>query len=1058
MLRLTGITKEYPTGGETVVALRQVSLEFRKNEFVAILGPSGCGKTTLLNIIGGLDQYTDGDLSINGVSTKKYKDGDWDAYRNHSVGFVFQSYNLIPHQTVLSNVELALSISGVSKRERRARAVEALKKVGLGDQLKKKPNQMSGGQMQRVAIARALVNDPEILLADEPTGALDSETSVQVMELLKEIAKDRLVVMVTHNPELADQYATRIVRLLDGKVIDDSDPYRAEEKPAAVAKTTKKKKRPSMSFFTSLSLSLKNLLTKKGRTVLTAFAGSIGIIGISLIFAVSNGTKTYIDDVQEDTLSTYPLTLQATTVDLQTLMQTFMGVADTSEYNHGTDKVYSQAVLFEMINAWNNVETLQNDLKAFKAFLDRELAKDAETESSLRDALSGVQYSYDLDLQVYTKNVDGTVIRSDTAKILNEAFKEFFKVDMEAMMSLSSGMGGMSSMMTSMSEANQQKLWCEMLAGKDGSLVSPVIEGQYDLVYGSWPNDAHEVVLVLKENNELDDLTLYALGLVPKEEVDNIFHAVLNQGQLEVQQKSWTYEEICSQSYRVVLSSDCWQKGQLGNYVDLRETQEGMKILYNDYGIDLRVTGIIRPKEDVSATMLNGSIAYTKALTELVIARGNESALIKEQKENPKTDVFTGLPFNLKGTAGELTDAEKDAAFREFINEKDTAGKAAAFLSVKSIVPENYLEQMRQMALKDATRESMISSLVQGMSQQMGLSQEDVAAYLEGMSDEELKDYYLRLVDEMGKMQYSAAVRKAFTSLNKQNAVTVATVAVMGMQQLDPMAAGVYVAGLSDLELVDLYLNVALSPSAQLPEGAADAEFLASLMDQTLAAADEKACAKYYDEVIVFSESTYEENLKELGAVNLDDPFKINLFSATFEAKDTVKEAIAQYNESVDDLSQIRYTDMVGILMSSITTIIDAITYVLIAFVSISLVVSSIMIAVITLISVQERTKEIGILRAIGASKRNVSNMFNAETMIIGFASGVLGIAVTWLLCFVINFILHTLTGIPNLSARLSPEFVVIMIAISVLLTLISGLIPSRSAAKKDPVVALRTE
>ena len=1057
MLRLTNIIKEYPTGNEKVAALRGVSLEFRKNEFVAILGPSGCGKTTLLNIIGGLDQYTDGDLAINGISTKRYKDADWDAYRNHSVGFVFQSYNLIPHQTVLANVELALSISGVSKRERRARAVEALKKVGLGDQLKKKPNQMSGGQMQRVAIARALVNDPEILLADEPTGALDSETSVQVMELLKEIAKDRLVVMVTHNPELADEYATRIVRLLDGKIIADSDPYTAPEAEEPKQVKKRKVKKPSMSFFTALGLSWKNLLTKKGRTILTAFAGSIGIIGIALIFAVSNGTKAYIDAVQEDTLSSYPLTLESTTVDLQTLMQTFMGVADTSEYAHDNDKVYSQAVLFEMINAWNNLETLENDLKKFKSFVDRELAKDPDKgeESALRDALSGVQYTYDFDLQVYTKNVDGTIIHSDTTKLLSDAFREFFNVDMNAMMGMTSNTGGLTSMMSSMSPMSQNNLWCEMLSAKDGGLISPVIYGQYDLVYGSWPNEATEVVLVLDKNNELDDMTLYALGLIPKEEVDNIFHAVLDRDELNVVQKSWSYKEICNRTYRVVLGSDCYQKSADGTYTDWREVD--LEEVYNK-GFDLRVVGIIRPNEDAAAAMLTGSIAYTKALTEYIVERNKDSNLIAAQKADPTTDVISGLPF--KNASGKLTDAEKETEFRNYIkNLTDNTKKANTYIAIKSVITQEYLDTVLGQIDENTPREEIIKVMTEAIVQQMGLSKEDAEGYLNGLEDAKLMEMYRQVVVASASSRYAASVQKAFNGVTKNFMVQVATMTVMQLQQLDMTAAATFVAGLSDVELASYYLQAAASGMVAPPEGSVtDTEFLTDLLNAELEIYTTEQCATYYDEALAFSESTYEQVLSALGYVDLDDPSKINLYSATFEAKDTVEAVIAEYNASMDNLSQIRYTDLVGLLMSSITTIIDAITYVLIAFVSISLVVSAIMIAVITLISVQERTKEIGILRAIGASKRNVSNMFNAETMIIGLSSGLLGVCVTWLLCIPINAIVHALTEIETLSAVLTWQFAAILVCISVVLTLIAGIIPSRSAAKKDPVVALRTE
>ncbi len=996
MLKLTDVVKEYPAGGQTVAALRGVSVEFRKNEFVAILGPSGCGKTTLLNIIGGLDQYTDGDLSINGVSTKRYKDADWDAYRNHSIGFVFQSYNLIPHQSVLNNVELALTISGVGKKERRRRAVEALTKVGLGDQLKKRPNQMSGGQMQRVAIARALVNDPEILLADEPTGALDSETSLQVMDLLKEIANDRLVIMVTHNPELAEQYATRIVRLLDGKIVGDSAPYTATESaPAPVEKKKKKSRKPSMSFFTALSLSLKNLLTKKGRTVLTSFAGSIGIIGIALIYAVSQGMTAFINAVQEDTLTSYPLTIQATNVDMTTLMETFMGMASETGDDHEKDAIYSQSVLFKMINAMNNLETTENDLKSFKEFIESDLA--AKEDSRLQEALSGVQYTYDLDLLVYTKNVDGNIIYSDTGELLSKAMAEHFGTEISPMM----GMGSSSSMpMASMSPAGGMNLWTEMLSGKDGSLISPVLENQYDVIYGSWPNGADEIVLVVDENNELDDLTLYALGLESEDTINALFEAVKDGEELEIRQNSWSYEEICEMEFRVILNSECYVLDEnTGLYTDLRQTDAGLRYLY-DNAMKLKVSGIIRPSERASSAMISGSIGYTKALTEKVITESGDSDAIKAQKDDAHTDIFTGLPF--KEVTGKLTDEEKETEFRNYVATLSPQGKAEAYVKIMSIPSTEYLENAVNQAVNGVTREVMEQTLLQALTQQMGMNGEDVKTYITAMQDEELTELYREMVAEGVKMQYAAAVQ----------------------QQM-----------------------AAMDPAMQA------AAFDAALPGYTAA-----QCAVYYEEILVFSDSSYEANLRKLGSVDLDDPATVNLFASTFENKDIIEEVIADYNESVEELSKIRYTDYIGIMMSSITTIINAITYVLIAFVAISLVVSSIMIGVITLISVQERTKEIGILRAIGASKRNVSSMFNAETMIIGFASGLIGVGVTWLLCIPINLILFALTGIANLQAFLPIPAAVILVAISVLLTLISGIIPSRSAAKKDPVVALRTE
>ena len=1006
MLTLKNICKDYQAGSTVVHALRDVSLDFRESEFVSILGPSGCGKTTMLNIIGGLDQYTSGDLVIGGVSTKHYKDRDWDAYRNHSVGFVFQSYNLIPHQSVLQNVELALSLSGVPKGERKKRAKEALEKVGLGDQLKKKPSEMSGGQMQRVAIARAIVNNPDIVLADEPTGALDSETSVQVMEILKEIAKDRLVIMVTHNPELAEQYSTRIVRMLDGKVLSDTMPLtqaeiheRDEQIQAAEAekkaKKIKKEKKPSMSFATSFGLSLKNLFTKKGRTILTSFAGSIGIIGIALIFAVSNGMTTYIDTVQEETLTAYPLTIEATTVDMATLIETFMGVADEATQEHDKDKIYSQSVMFDMINAYNNLETTENDLRSFKSYIEDQL-KDPHSTSGLSDALSGVQYTYDLELLVYTKDDDGNIIRSDTQQLLRDAMAENFGMDMSSMATMQQSMGmGMDSSMNLMGGI---ALWQELLSGKDGSLISPVLQNQYDVVYGAWPNSADEIVLVLDENNELDDLTLYALGLESKQDIDSIFTAVKEKEDFETEQKSWSYEEICDMEFKVILNADCYMLDE-GIYTDLRETDSGLRYLY-DNAMTLKVAGIIRPNEQATSAMLSGSIGYTKALTELVAEKGLATQAVKAQLKDASTDIFSGLPF--KETTGDLGDAQKEKEFRAYIEGLDPASKAEAYISIMSIPSEEQLNAAVEQTKGAMTREDMETAMIQAMSQQVGMSEDEISAYITDMSDEELDELLEQMVTEQVKAQMAAEVQAQMANV----------------------------------------------PEAQL----------AGALDMAMGSYTTEQCATYYDEVLVFSENTYEGNLTKLGYVDMDDPATINLYASSFENKDIIEDVIAHYNETVPELSQIHYTDYVGIMMSSITTIINAITYVLIAFVAISLIVSSIMIGVITLISVQERTKEIGILRAIGASKKNVSGMFNAETMIIGFTSGTIGILVTYLLCIPINAIIHYVTGISNLSAYLPIPAAVVLVLISMALTLLSGLIPSGSAAKKDPVVALRTE
>ncbi len=1000
MLQLKNITKNYTEADNIVRALRDINLQFRKSEFVSILGPSGCGKTTMLNIIGGLDQYTSGDLVIDGVSTKAYRDRDWDAYRNHSVGFVFQNYHLIPHQSVLANVELALSLSGVGKRERRQRAKQALEQVGLGDQLRKKPGQMSGGQMQRVAIARALVNNPDIILADEPTGALDTQTSLQVMELLKTIAKDRLVIMVTHNPDLAQQYSTRIIRMLDGKIVDDSAPLTGEELEVYAQQEKqkladeKKKRLPSMPFTTAFGLSLKNLFTKKGRTVLTSFAGSIGIIGIALIFAVSQGMTSYINAVQEETLTSYPLTIEATTVDVGALMRTFMGVTADDEVQHEIDAVYSKAALADMVNALNNLESTENDLEAFKAFIDAELEKE---DSALQSALSGVQYTYNLDLMVYTQNVDGTIILSDTEKMLQDILAEHMDMDMSAMVNMRdnmmSNMGG-----TSM--ASGMKLWCEMLPGKDGRLISPVLEKQYDVIYGSWPTAYNEIVLVVDENNELEDITLYALGLKSKEEIDQQFDAMEQGEQIDTTQQSWSYEEICDMQFRVVLNSDCYTyDANTDTYTDLRNTDAGLRYVY-DNGMDLKVSGIIRPNADAGTTMLTGAIGYTQKLTEYVIGQSAEAEAVLAQQASPDTDIFTGLPFRDAG--GNRSDAEKEAAFRAYIAELDNSKKAQAYVQIMSIPSKEQLDGAVAQTMATMTRADMEQKLQEAMLQQVNMEKVQIQQYISAMSDEELTELFSDIVREQVKLQMQEQVRQKMEVMTEQQLVGALEMALPGYTR--------------------------------------------------------EQCAQYYDEVLSFSESTFDKNLQMLGHVNLDDPATVNLFASSFENKEVIEDAIASYNTSVEELKQIRYTDYVGIIMSSITTIIDAITYVLIAFVAISLVVSSIMIGVITLISVQERTKEIGILRAIGASKRNVSSMFNAETVIVGFTSGLLGVLLTYLLCIPINEIIHFLTGIQSLSAVLPVEVAVILVVISVLLTLISGIIPSRSAAKKDPVVALRTE
>ena len=1002
MLELKGIVKNYAAGDMTVNALRGIDLRFRRNEFVSILGPSGCGKTTLLNIIGGLDKYTEGDLVINGRSTKDFRDRDWDAYRNHSIGFVFQSYNLIPHQTVLQNVELSLTLSGIPKAERKARAIKALEDVGLGTQLRKKPTEMSGGQMQRVAIARALVNNPDIILADEPTGALDTETSLQVMDILKKVAENRLVIMVTHNPELAAKYSTRTVRMLDGRITGDSAPLsEAEIKAEAAADEAeriqsggkKRKKKPSMSFGTSFMLSLKNLFTKKGRTVLTSFAGSIGIIGIALIFSVSQGMTSYISIVQEETLSSYPLTIEAQHTDFGELMKAFMSpVSNSSE--HEKDGVYQKPSLYEFVNAISNVGQRENDLRDFRKYIERSRL---DKETGLGKTLSGVQYSYDFDMLVYTENVDGKIIRSDSEALMKKLMAKFFG---SSMMSGSSSSGNTGIFSSLTSGTSSFGMWQELLGGDNGSQVGSLLEKQYDVIYGSWPASYNQIVLVVDKNNEIDDITLYSLGLKSEEDINKILEAAANKTEIPVETKKWTYEDICGMTFRTVLSSDCYVKSQsTGLYTDMRDTDAGMRYLY-DNGIDLKVVGIIRPKEDALSPMLTGSVGYTRALTEYIIARMAESDAVKAQIASPEKSILSGLPF--EESAASLTVSEKAEKFRTYIAGLDGAGKASSFIKIQCIPPAEVLDASVKQILSSVTYEQICAQMTTAMAQETGMSEEEIASYLDEMGKEKLTALFTEAITEQVKASYAEQAK--------------AKLAAMTTEQLS------------------------------------------AAMTASLSGYSDEQCAEYYGLVTEFSDLSYDEVMHRLGYVDIDVPSRINLYASTFADKEALEDSIDDYNAGKDEAGKITYTDYAGLMMSSVTTIINAITYVLIAFVSVSLIVSSIMIGVITLISVQERTKEIGILRAIGASKKNVSGMFNAETMIIGFTSGMFGVLFTYLLCIPINLILHSLTGIGNLNAYLPIGAAVILVCISMLLTLISGIIPSRSAAKKDPVVALRTE
>ena len=837
MLELNGIRKTYVTGTTSVEALKGIDLKFRDSEFVSILGQSGCGKTTLLNIIGGLDKYTSGDLKINGRSTKDFKDRDWDAYRNNSIGFVFQSYNLIPHQTVLSNVELALTLSGVSKAERRQRATEALEKVGLKEQIHKKPNQMSGGQMQRVAIARALVNDPDILLADEPTGALDTQTSIQIMDLLKEISKDRLIIMVTHNPELATQYSTRIIRLLDGTITDDSNPYNGEDdnittKTDEDSLTDKKsgktkKKKTSMSFFTALSLSLNNLMTKKTRTILTAFAGSIGIIGIALILSISNGIQNYIDRMQRDTLSSYPIQLQKESVDVSSMIENMMGNKDKN-VDHDKDKIYSNNIMTDMVNSMV-AEVNSNNLKAFKSYLENH-------KSDVDGYISDIQYSYDVPLYIYSTDTSDGVTQLNPSSV------------MENMYGMSvSGDGMMSAGMQNTS------VWSRLFDNRQ------MLDEQYDLIAGSWADNYNEVMLVVDENNEIDDYTLYSLGFKDPAEVKKIFKNVMAGNSYETEETQYTYDEVLDKKFKLVLPTELYRYNDtFGTWEDASHDDEYMTTVVNN-AEEVKIAGIIRKNPDAASVSVSSGVAYTKDLMPHIIEKVNETQIVKQQLADPEKDVFTGMSFD---------------------NDK--------------------------------------------------------------------------------------------TSI-----------------------------------------------------------------------------------------STLENNKSLLGIASEDNPSEIDIYAKDFDSKEKLQDFIKNYNDEVTadgrDEDTINYTDYVGILMSSVSTIITAISSVLIAFVAISLAVSSIMIGIITYISVLERTKEIGVLRSIGASKKDVSRVFNAETLIEGFVSGAMGIIITLILCIPANAVIKNVTDISNV-AQLPVAGAVILVIISMLLTTIAGLIPAKMAAKKDPVVALRTE
>lgn len=860
MLRCENIIKDYPTSEEVVHALKGVSLSFRNNEFVSILGQSGCGKTTFLNIIGGLDHYTSGDLIINGKSTRNYKDKDWDTYRNHKIGFVFQSYNLITHQSVLSNVELALTLSGVGKEERKKRAIEALTKVGLKDQIYKKPTQLSGGQMQRVAIARAIVNNPDIILADEPTGALDSSTSIQIMEILKEISKDKLVIMVTHNPELAQKYSSRIIRLSDGEVISDSKPYNEFEE----LNNSQIDKRTSMSFKTALSLSLNNLMTKKARTILVSFAGSIGIIGIALILSLSNGVQSYIDSVESDTMTAYPIQIQSTTMDMTSMMEAMAGKEKSSNEKRDDNQVYTRSFVNDVLESI--ASSKQNNLEELKKYIESEQGKE------LRENTRAIEYSYGLNLNVYNEDTDSGLIQVSPNGLID-------KLGMSDMVDLRS------QFMAGTSDANE--VWLQL---PDSNTLK---ESEFELLEGSWPQNYNEVVIGVDSDNNITDYALYSLGLLNQDEVEDSYNKILQGDSNEIEttenKKSYSYEELMNSKFKLVFNCNLFEKVN-GIWIDQSDNEDYIKNVVKN-AQEVKVVGIIRQKDNTMSSGMLGGIYYSSKMSDYVIEQCENSQIVKEQKENKDINIFTGNSF-----------------------------KSNKKLDFSSLTPQ----QQMQFA---------------------SMSREEMMAYMQTYND----------------------------NMN----------------------------------------------------------------------------------------ASYESNLKKMGVVNLDSPSQISLYAKDFDSKEALADCIEDYNDLQEEKGNsnnvISYSDMVGMMISSVSSVVNMISYVLIGFVSISLVVSSIMIGIITYISVLERTKEIGILRSIGASKKDVSRVFNAETFIIGLTSGCMGILITILLNIPISTIVASKTGVEHI-AKLPWQGAIILILISLVLTLIAGLIPSKYASKKDPVEALRTE
>ena len=1191
MLSLREIVKTYLSGDTTVSALQGVSIDFRENEFVAILGPSGCGKTTLLNVIGGLDRYDSGNLVINGRSTKEYHDADWDTYRNHSIGFVFQSYNLITHQSVLSNVELALTLSGVSREERRRRAIEALEQVGLGDQIHKKPNQMSGGQMQRVAIARALVNNPDILLADEPTGALDTQTSVQIMEIIKKVADKKLVIMVTHNPELAKQYATRIICLRDGQVTDDSNPYTAPETrsgenelptnaenletgvavtetsaestetdvsvgttPISIEAGTEPPEAPpvkyhrkarknangkgkrSMSILTALSLSLNNLMTKKTRTLLVSLAGSIGIIGIALVLALSNGVNLFIANVQEETLTSYPISITAEASDYAAMLSAMVGTSGEDHSNREPGKIYVDDSISNMVGAMTTMD--KNNLAKFNEYLNSRY-------DDIKDDITAIQYSYNMDLQIYNASTPygkNGVMQVSPSDVLSDFGDQY---------------GGLSAITDSIS------IFSQIMPGKNGELINNAIYEQYDLVDGKWPQQANELVLVVDRNNNVANITLYMLGMLDPDEMTAMMASMMlgEKYEVDTSKHKFSYEDFYNLDLNLGYNSDFYAKSgtyeangkTLPLWKDLRNDSDFLPETVYDTGVPLKIVGIICPNEDANTTSISGAIGYTSALTNQVLAKVNDSEIVKQQKENPTHDVFTGLPFEIDES---IDNAAKKEKLNQYFSTLSNDKKAEVYLAIRTAVSDlqmaAYLSDIKQTLSSTTDQREFLINLYAFNTKNGNLgigtfANRAVATILHAIEpSNSIEEYQIMVADEYaaafeldgkevsaegaGKAAYEKYAglidtlyntpEKMAQAFDNMTAMTIrmiypmvesiniqkdlmkptaphfaqfllnmqaqyptlaaqrdylyaALCATNGIQPTDNQditnpnyrlatSLRAYVDSLMDQEITPRFTGELYKAyAANLTDEATRNEAVAALFHQYLDGLNEEQWGALYNDHMEKSETTLDDNLITIGA-NVDDKAlsAINIYPVNFEAKERLTQVITDYNnqEGLAEEDQISYTDIMAIIMSSVTVIIDAITYVLVAFVSISLVVSSIMIGIITYISVLERTKEIGILRAIGASKRDISRVFNAETMIIGFAAGAIGILTTLLFCIPINLILKAVTGMNNIKAVLPVGAAFALIGISIVLTLIAGLIPSRIASKKDPVVALRTD